>query len=181
MKAQFSLRLAMFSVVLFAAASAFGLGSDYSTNAVPSQQTWPKGMLELVNSTNRVHGFFVNAEDLFFFQGDVAEFNSFLQAYSKIEGIENHELDLHEGVGDAKSPWEKAPRACDWGLYGAPTGWVKLHELSRQGTNSIDDLHAASQVSGYVLKINFWTGGKIAFDQIKVPENVKVVRDEKTK
>jgi hypothetical protein len=167
--------------LLLAGANAFGLGSDYSTNEVTPQSSWPKGMVELVNSTNRVHGFFVNAEDLFFFQGDAAEFNSFLLAYSKIEGIENHELDLHEGVGDAKSPWEKTPRACDWGLYGSPKSWLKLGELSQQGTNSVDTLKAAARDTNYVLRVNFWTGGKIAFDQIKVPKNVKVVRDANTK
>ena len=171
----------MFGVALFAAANVFGLGSDYFTNDVAQLPSWPKGMAELVNVTNRVHGFFVNENDLFFFQGGVADLNSFLQAYSKIEGIEGHELDVHEGVGDAKSPWEKVPLACDWSLTGCPKSWSKVHELSAQGTNSVETLRAASKVTGYVLTVNFWTDGRIAFDQIKVPENVKVIRDAKTK
>jgi hypothetical protein len=117
----------------------------------------------------------------FFFQGDASQFSSFLLAYSKIPGIESHELVLREGVGDAKSPWEKTSRPCDWSVYGAPKGWLNVGELSRQGTNSIEALREAAKATNYVLKVDFWTGGRIAFDQIKVPENVKVIGDTKTK
>jgi hypothetical protein len=180
MKIRFDFRVVMLGAVLLMGANAFGLGSDYSTNNVAQLASWPKGVAELVNSTNRVHGFFVNENDLFFFQGGTNELNLFLQAYSRIEGIERHELVLHEGVGDAKSPWEKDPRVCDWSISGYPKSWAKIHELSAQGTNSVETLRAASKVTGYILTVNFWTGGKIAFDQIKIPENVKVVSDGKT-
>lgn len=183
MKMRFGLRLATLSAALLLGTNAFGLAADYPTNNLVqvSGSSWPKGFVELVNTTNRVHGFWVNSEDIFFFQGGAEEFNSFLRDYAKIGGIENHELVLHEGVGDAKSPWEKNSRACDWRLYGCPKGWLNLGELSKAGTNSVEALQAAAKDPNYVLKVDFWTGGKIPFDQVKVPENVKVVRETKTK
>lgn len=180
MKIQLGFRTFVLVGALFIAGNVFGLGSDYFTNKVV-QPSWPTGMQELVNVTNRVHGFFVNAEDLFFFQGGVAEFNSFLAAYSKISEIDGHELLVHEGVGDAKSPWEKVSRPCDWRLYGAPKRWLKVGEISAQGTNSAEAVRALANTTNYVLRVDFWTGGKIPFEQIKIPENVKVVRDAKTK
>jgi len=180
MKRRFALRTATLVAALFIVGNAFGLGSDYYTNKVV-QPSWPKGMQELVNVTNRVHGFFVNAEDLFFFEGGTNEFNSFLQAYSKISEIDGHGDVVHEGVGDAKSPWEKNSRPCDWRLYGAPKRWLKLAEISAQGTNSAEAVQALVNTTNYVLRVDFWTGGKIPFEQIKVPENVKIIRDERTK
>jgi len=180
MKRRFGFVLATIGAAILMGTNAYGLGSDYFTNRV-EQPAWPEGMEELVNSTNRVHGFFVNAADRFFFSGGAEEFNSFLQAYSKIAGIDGHELILHAGAGDAKSPWEKAPRACDWGLLGIPKSWLKVGELSGQGTNSAGTMKEAARDTNYVLRVDFWTGGKIPFEQIKVPENVKVVKDDKTK
>jgi hypothetical protein len=180
MKRELKFQLVLFSAVLLAAANIYGTGSDHSTNAIV-EPSWPKGMAELVNTTNRVHGYWVTASDVFFFQGGTNEFNAFLQAYSKIDGIDDHQLILHEGIGDAKSPWEKTPRACDWELFGIPKRWLEVSKVVPQGTNTLAALQAAAATTNYVLRVEFWTGGKIAFDQIKVPENVKVVRDAKNK
>ena len=177
-KIKFGFRLAMLGAVLFAGVNAFGLGSDYFTNNA-ALAWWPKGMAELVNATNRVHGYFVNETDVFFFQGSAADLNFFLQAYSKIEGIDGHELILHEGVGNATSPWGKNSWACDWSVIGHPKGWAQVPEVSGPGTNPIEAFRAGMKVTNYALTVNFWTGGKIAFDQLKIPENVKVVREAK--
>ena len=41
---------------------------------------------------------------IFFFSGSATNFSDFLRSYSKIEGVENHQLILHDGIGEAKSP-----------------------------------------------------------------------------
>jgi hypothetical protein len=159
--------------IVLAASNVFGLGSDYPTNE-SSNPSWPKGMAELVNVTNRVHGFWVNSEDIFFFSGSATNLASFLETYSQIQGIEKHLLVLQDGVGEAKSPWEKTGRSCDWELYGCPRGWLNLGKISSQGTNSVEAIQQAAKDTNYFLEVHFWTGGKIALDQLVIPQNVEV-------
>jgi hypothetical protein len=152
--------LAFTLFALLANDAALGVGADHPTNHV-SNSSWPKGMLELANSTNRVHGFWVNAEDSFFFSGSASEFTAFLAAYAKIEGIEKHRLILHDGVGEAKSPWGKSGRSCDWKLYSVPRSW----------------LAADAKVKSFVLEVHFWMGGKIALEQAAIPKNIEFSGD----
>lgn len=152
---------------------AFGLGSDYRNDQpVGGTGSWPKGVKELVNTTNRVHGFFVNAEDIFFFAGTATNFADFLRDYSKIQSIEQHRVVLHEGVGEAKSPWDKSGRPCDWKLYACPRSWLNLGKASPE-TNSLEAMRQSAKDTNFVLEVHFWTGGKIAWDQITVPKNVE--------
>jgi hypothetical protein len=138
---------------LLAVVNAFGLGSDHPTNNL-SEPAWPEGMAGLVNVTNRVHGFWVNSEDVFFFSGSTADFTAFLAQYSKMQGIKEHLLILDDGAGEAKSPWANSGPACDWELYGS-SRWVPKD-------------------TDYVLEVHFWTGGKIPVDSLTIPDQVKV-------
>jgi hypothetical protein len=144
-------------VIALAGWSVFGLGADHPDGQPVTASNWPDGMAGLVNGTNRIHGFFVNDVDVFFFVGTATNFSSFLEDYSKIgSAVDRHRLILHEGDGDAKSPWGKNGRACDWELYGQGNGWK----------NGI--------MTNYILEVHFWTGGKIALDQVTIPKNVEV-------
>jgi hypothetical protein len=152
----------------------WGLGSDYFTNRVDNP-FWPQGIAGLVNTTNRVHGFFVNEEDIFFFRGDPTGFEAFLDAYSRIGNVAKHEVVLHEGAGEAKSPWAKTGKPCDWSLYVCPQSWLALPDhVPATGTNSA--AVERSVATNYVVTVNFWTGGAIPFDRVKVPANVKVIK-----
>ncbi len=165
MKAICQLILPVFlAVSAFTPIAAHALGSDYFTNQV-NNPDWSKGLGALVNSTNRVHGFFVNAEDIFFFRGDAATFETFLNDYSRIAGVTKHQVVLHDGAGEAKSPWAKTGQPCDWSLYACPQAWLDPFNT-----------HKPSVATNYVITVNFWTGGKIPFEKIKVPSNVEVVR-----
>ncbi len=140
------------------AGDALGLGGDHPNNRpVRGNGNWPSGMADLVNITNRVHGFFVNDVDVFFYCGSATNFTAFLQKYSQIKGIvEGHRLVLHDGVGEAKSPWGTGERPCDWELYGRGSGWK------------------AGTITKYVLEVHFWTGGRVALDKVAVPKNVEI-------
>jgi hypothetical protein len=167
--------LLMATAVVGTGANAFALGSDYPAGRpVGSSSAWPKGMSELGNLTNRVHGFFVNAEDFFFYAGTADDLAAFLGAYSKIEGIEQHRLILHDGVGNAKSPWETARRPCDWELSGCPESWLAGHAAMAQGTNAVAARELAANATNYIMEVHFWTGGKIALDQVAIPKNIQV-------
>jgi hypothetical protein len=154
--------------------SAFGLGSDYRNGEpVGGSSAWPEGLKLLVNATNRVHGFFVNAEDFFFYSGNATNLTEFLRDYSNIQGVEKHQLILHEGAGEAKSPWSANSRPCDWELFGCPKAWLVGHAAMAQGTNAITAQDLAANATNYVLEVRFWTGGKIALDQMVIPKNVE--------
>jgi len=141
----------------------FGLGGDIPNGKAVNEPSWPKGITNLVNTTNRVHGFFVNSEDIFFFSGTATNFTAFLLDYSRIQGVENRRLILHDGPGEAKSPWDKAGRLCDWKLYVCPKSGLEAVRTGKPSTNT-----------DYVVEVHFWTGGKIALDQVTVPKNVEV-------
>ena len=132
----------------------------------------------MINTTNRVHGFSVNSETIFFFSGGAAELTAFLKDYSQLEIVEGRRLILHDGIGEAKSPWAKTGRACDWKLWVCPKGWHNLGVLLRQGTNTVEALQKAGKEPGYVGEVHFWTGGRIALDQVDVPKNI-VLQNER--
>jgi hypothetical protein len=149
-------------MLLVDAVRTFGLGSDYRNDLpVGGSSAWPAGVMALANSTNRVHGFFVNAEDILFFSGSLTTFNDFLRDYAKIEGIKQHRLVLHEGQGEAKSPWDSRGKPCDWKIYACPEAWLKADATSK----------------AFILEVHFWTGGNIRLDELAVPRNIDFAGD----
>ena len=157
-----ALQIAIGCIAAFASLSACALGSDHPRNQpVGGTAAWPTGLKELVNTTNRVHGFFVNAEDIFFFAGDAAKFSQFLSDYSKIQGVEKHQLILHEGKGEAKSPWSKSDgKPSDWKIHACPKSW-------RVGD---------AKEKAFILEVHFWTGGALKLEEVNVPKNVEVTK-----
>ncbi len=151
--------------IALSASHAYGLGSDYRNGEVVNNSSWPKGMNDLVNTTNRVGWFWVNAHDIFFFAGTKSNFNAFLEDYSKIQAIEKHRLILHDGAGEAYKLRGANRRPCDWSVDGAPRSWVELDN---------DGITRTPKDTNYVLEVHFWTGGKIAFDKATVPKNVEI-------
>lgn len=165
-------------ILLATASDAFAYGFNYPADRpVTGWTNWLAGMGTLVNATNRVWGFCVNAADIFFFSGGASQLSTFLQDYSHLEGIESHRLVLHDGVGEAKSPWEKTGRSCDWKLYMCPKNWHNMDVLLKQRTNSVEVLQRAAKESGYVVEVHFWTGGRIKLDQVDIPRNVAVQKE----
>jgi len=169
---------ALAGIWLVAASDAFASGSDYRPGGpVYCSTNWPAGMCMLVNATNRVWGFSVNQEDNLFYTGYASDLTTCLRDYSRLQGIEGHRLVLHAGVGEAKSPWEKTGRPCDWELYLCPKGWHNIGVLSQQGTNSVEVLRQAAKEPGYILEIHFWTGGRINLDQLEIPKSVVIQKE----
>jgi len=150
--------------ISLAARNAFGLGGDYPNDRAVNEPSWPTGMKDLVNSTNRIGGLFVNANDVFFFSGTDTNFNTFLAEYATVQPVEKHRLILHSGAGEAFSLGGGNRRPCDWKLDGCPAPWRDL----RVGVTK------TPPNTNYVLEVHFWTDGKIAVDQLVIPKNVEV-------
>lgn len=136
------------------------MGADHPKKEV-SSSAWPEGMSEMVNSPERIHGYFVNAEDVFYFVGKQKQFNQALKDYAKIDGVVQHKIIVHEGVGRAKSPWQKDEGVkCDWKIYGCPASW----------------LGKEPHVKGYIMEFHIWKDGSIKIEEGKLPKGFLVER-----
>jgi hypothetical protein len=158
-------RTAVLFLALFAfPLTGYGLGGDYPKNGpVGGSSLWPKGLSDLVNSPNRVHGFFVNAEDNIFFVGSADDFGRFLKRYSEISGIVAYKLVVHSEKGVAKSPWDSgAGIPCNWKLVGYAESW-KTGDASKKG---------------YVLELHLYLGENPGLDKVPVPKTIAVVREK---
>jgi hypothetical protein len=155
-----SVGVGMILALLFPAI-AWALGSDHPGQPV-SSDTWPAGLADLVNADNRVHGYFVNWEDVFFFKGDTAAFNDFLKKYSQLPDTSLHVV-VHPGRLAVRSPWDKQPRdiAGDWELYASP---FTRDEAQAEGVTP----------GSFVTRIDVWLGGSITLDELRIPGNVSV-------
>lgn len=140
------------------------LGADHPKGPVAAQPSWPQGLEALVNRNDRIHGYWVNSEDVFFYSGATPALNDFLAQYAKLKDTKLVVV-LHPGPKEARSPWDKTPQPrTDWGLYFAPRDWLVHHP---NGKVKKTDLPMISQV-------DVWLGAGIRLADLKVPANVRV-------
>ena len=166
-------------VLLACTANVFGLGGDYPTNSPVKVWSAPAEVNELINTTNRVHGFFVNEEQSFFYSGDALAFTSFLKQYAKLKGIARHRLVIHPGKGVAKSPWNKGDgKSCDWMLDVRPASWRMPDEHAKAAFRYKGSL-PKFEIETYLVELHVWTKGKFDIKDIKTPKGVSVVREKK--
>ncbi len=162
------LRLGVFLLLIVGVSAiicppAFALAGEYGPDHPIIQQTeWPSGLANLLGAWKPVYANWVNFQDNFYFSGDAATFNAFMEAYGKLEGI-SHTLVLHSGKGEVKDRiGEPATYAFDWYVFVVPPmipdgGIAKDHPYKRYVT------------------VNLYLGCSIQLSEIKVPANVKVV------
>ena len=168
------------TLVLTSAVQVFAAGADHRVDQPVYLGKAPMGVNQLINNANRVHGFWVNAEDRFFFSGDASVFSLFLKQYAAIEGIAGHRLIIHPGKGVAKSPWDDGDgKSCDWMLEVAPVSWREGH-----GGEIFRDKDGSRPKEGekeYLVELHAWTKGKIYIKKVKFPKGVLVVHEENKK
>ena len=107
---------------------------------------------------NCVHGYMVNWTDTFFFAGDTAAFNKFVEGYSKRHDL-NRRVVLHVGTKKARSPWDKADRdiAVDWSYH----VW-----------NTRPPVAGGPPAPS---RVDVWLGSRIKLEDLRIPANVEVV------
>lgn len=141
----------------------WALGSDHP-KPVPNQSgSWPDGMADLVNAENRVHGFWVNSEDVFFFIGTTKDLNLFLERCAKLPASELTVV-IHPGRLEVRSPWDKEPRDlyADWRLHSS-IGWeVPLPDGDKK------------QPIPTQLRVDVYLGTSIELDKLVIPDSAKV-------
>src|SRR5215469_14260917 len=97
-------RLFLFALALlcscFTATEALALGSDHPKGPVTGNELWPEGLKQLANRPDRVHGFWVNETDVFFYNGDSKKFNQFIDGYRQLQATVLRVV-IHAGIQKA--------------------------------------------------------------------------------
>lgn len=140
---------------------ALALGASHPNDRPCSNKDWPAGLSDIVNTKARVCGFFVNANDWFYFKGDTKAFNSVLAAYGKLKDTPLL-LVLHPGRGTAREPWDKGKGTpCEWSVEVIRRGWGAPE--AKPG-----------ETGKYVVTLHLWLGGDVSLEELDVPLNVNV-------
>ena len=153
-------RMAFVACVLVVPNIAWALGQDHGTRAVNNSGR-PKGLAEIVNTDHRVHGYFVNWQDVFFFHGHTQTLNEFLV---ELEALQDTQLKvvIHAGQLEVKSPWDKQSRdkQAEWRLYTSPyVGFPKSSVEKREP---------------FVTQVDVYVSGEVKLDELRVPTMAKV-------
>jgi hypothetical protein len=155
----------------------FGLGSDHPSDRPVNLAQVPAGLNELINRPGRVHGYFVNEEDRFFYAGSAQDLTAFLEKYAELKGIVAHRLTIHAGKSVAKSPWDKGDgKPCDWMLEVGNESW---RGIAADASKKPDEASKKPdpQQSTQIVEMHIWTDGAIKVADLKVPKGVEVVRE----
>ncbi len=154
------LAVGIVTLVLLVPVMVWARGKDHGTRPV-SSDTWPKGLAELVNAENRVHGYSVNREDHFFFKGDTAALNDFLTRYAQLPVTKLH-VAIHPGRLEVRSmDGQPLDVAADWQLYATP---FTREQVQRDGVKP----------GPFVTRVDVWLGGSVKLEKLAVPEKVSV-------
>jgi len=128
---------------------------------------WPAGLRELVNREGRVYGYFINANDFFFFTGDTESFNDFLEQYARLKGTPLT-LIVHPGRGITSRLGEKEKKITfDWEVEVLCRGWHPQAPPDPTRDPRTDK-------PGYVVILEVWVGGNVELKKVKVPKTVKM-------
>lgn len=142
--------------------SAFPWGGEHGEQAAFHSE-WPAGLKELLDREEWVYGYWVNANDWFFFVGDTEAFNQFLKQYAKLKDTPL-KLVLHAGRGrTGRLGYGEKRIQFDWELKALRRGW---HPEAPKDP--------ASEKPAYVVIVELWLGGKVELSSVKVPLNVEV-------
>jgi hypothetical protein len=141
------------------------LGADHPRGPVGKASYWPDGLQELANRADRVHGFFVNAEDVFFYAGKTKALNEFLRDYAKLKDTKL-EVVLHVGRKRARSPWDKEDRdiLTNWRLYATSRDWIR-HAPGKK---------VAKDEPPTITQVDIWLDDGVQLEELVVPSNVAV-------
>jgi hypothetical protein len=147
---------------------ALALGSDHPADRpISAQPEWPAGLHGLLSHAGRVHGYFVNANDYFFYAGDAKALNEAIKAYAALKDTPLT-LVLHPGKGAARSPWSKEkPRDCDWKI-----------NVYRRGWHPEAPVIPGVAKAGYVVSVEVWIDGQVKLDKLVVPHKIQLRTDK---
>lgn len=151
----------MFPVLLTSPLFSHSLASEHPDGPITGNPDWPKGLAELINQESRFYGYFINADDYFFFRGDTEEFNKFLKEYTELEGFP-HILVIHPGRGIENRLGSEEKFEFDWELKALRWGWDAY--VSEELKDEVDCL----------VILHVWLGSGIDLEEIEVPLHINL-------
>ena len=131
---------------------ALTMGQDHEDGELTPQPAWPTGYHSVVNKKNRIHGYWVNTTDVFFYRGENGEINDMIESLTSLKGV-NTKIILHAGSGLAKSPWGTDKGAANWSV----TSYCKA------GFGKQDS-----------VLIDIWISNGIQLDKLKISADVEI-------
>jgi hypothetical protein len=153
------------SLLTVPSTSVFGLGGNHEKGKIDakSHPEWQAGLVDLINSMDRVGGYWVNQSDFFFYSGDAKSLNKFIVQYSKVPATPL-KIVLHTGT--------KALTGRLGEKHETPFNW----ELSivRRGWGEPRDPRLPEKESGYVVTIHVWLSDTITLKELEIPKHVDV-------
>jgi hypothetical protein len=143
----------------------YALGENHEPGKIRENYNmeWPAGLIEIVNSADRVGGYWVNQNDYFFYKGDVKAISKFVAEYGKIPNTPVSVV-LHTG---AKALTGKLGEK-----HETPYNW-ELH-ISRRGWGTPRDPRNSEKEPGYVATVHVWLSDAITLKELELPKHVDV-------
>lgn len=163
-----SLAIALIAVVL--SGPAFPMGGEHPAGFPMGQHPdWPAGLANVLGVPGRVYGYWVNANDWFFYSGDTGDFNRFIMTYAELKDTPLT-LVLHTGKGQTGRLGSQEDKIeYDWEV-----------KVFRRGWHPEAPPDPTTEKPGYVVAVEAWLGGEIELSKLSVPLNIKVTSEKKT-
>ena len=152
--------------VLFPFSRVWALGGEHimgpNGKFVDYSPFWPPEFVDLVNSGGCFDGFWINANDWFFFRGDAKTFNEFLKAYGSLKNTPLQVI-IHAGSERPGLPWDSSrPTSLyNWQLEILKRGW---------GVPKIPN----KPEEKYIVTVNLWIDKQIKLSDVIVPETIQL-------
>lgn len=128
------------------------------------KDTWPTDMLKLLNIEQQVHGHWVNANDEFFYKGDLKALNAFIKTAASMDDVIPVYLDLRAGDKRRSDLWgDKPDIKYNWKMLVLTRGWAGPMWPKDAG----EDVQLA-------VVIDVWLDRGIVLEKLEVPVNVVV-------
>ena len=140
-----------------------------------------------MNRSDRVHGCFVNSEDVFYYAGDTTALNQFLVGFAAIKNT-SLIISIRRSLTHASSPWDKRTRetVANWRLYCVPYDVDLLDKTlqARAETRDTDAIHVRlKEIMGgpKVARLQIRIGGDVELDKLTIPGNIELTLIDKHK
>jgi hypothetical protein len=158
----------VFLVLAFSATLALAAGGKHPAGEPIGmiKDGWPAALPTAINSTGRVAGHWVNANDEFFYRGDNKALGEFFRRLAETKLPLT--LVLHTNPQHRSVLWGDEPQlAYDWSLLIGTQGWT-----SPAWKLNFDDPKAK-----YALRVDVWFNGGLTADAIDVPAGARLSLD----
>lgn len=153
------------AAVLAAGGAAWALGMETFGNQPFSEvnyRDWP-GIMPVANHPSRVYHTWINGNEDFYYQSDLAALNDTLRKFAEARG-KDWEVVLRPGPGVAHS--FDGSRTIPYGWHLNLTGGIARH---------VTTLDQGDQVWSKVPVLTIWVGGEIELAKVQFPAGLKVI------